>query len=159
LPANNSNDQLGKAGGFSLHAGVSIKAKHRDKLERLCRYIARPAVSLERISKTQEGNINYELKTPYRDGTTSVEFEPLDFISKLSALIPAPRINLVRYHGVFAPNSKLRDFIITKHRNSANSKKSNLVRMRWSVALKRAFKIDLETCEYCGGSLKIINYK
>lgn len=35
-------DLLGKMAGFSLHAGVSTKAGQRDKLERLCRYIARP---------------------------------------------------------------------------------------------------------------------
>jgi hypothetical protein len=52
--------------------------------------------------------VRYELKTPYRDGTTHVIFEPLDFISKLAALIPKPRVNLTRFQGVFAPNSKHR---------------------------------------------------
>ena len=44
----------------------------------------------------------------YRDGTTHVIFEPLDFIAKLAALVPKPRVNLTRFHGVFAPNSKFR---------------------------------------------------
>ena len=57
---------------------------------------------------TSNGNIRYELKTPYRDGTTHVIFEPLDFIAKLAALVPKPRTNLTRFHGVFAPNSKFR---------------------------------------------------
>jgi len=38
--------------------------------------------------------------------------QSLDFIAKLAALVPRPRVNLVRYHGVFAPNSKLRRRII-----------------------------------------------
>ena len=38
----------------------------------------------------------YQLKTPYRDGTTHVIFEPLDFIAKLAALVPKPRVNLTR---------------------------------------------------------------
>jgi hypothetical protein len=63
---------LGNVAGFSLHAGVSAKADERDKLERLCRYIARPPVSTQRLSLTEEGNIRYELKMPYRDGTTHV---------------------------------------------------------------------------------------
>ena len=37
--------------------------------------------------------------TPYRDGTTAVVFEPLDFIARLAALVPTPRVNLTRYHG------------------------------------------------------------
>ena len=38
------------------------------------------------------------LKTPYRDGTTHVIFEPLDFIARLAALVPKPRVNLARFH-------------------------------------------------------------
>ena len=53
----------------------------RDKLERLCRYITRRAVSSERLSLTAQGLIHYRLKTPYRDGTTHVVFEPLDKIA------------------------------------------------------------------------------
>jgi hypothetical protein len=47
--------------------------------------------------------IRYELKTPWRNGTTHVIFEPLDFISRLVALVPKPHVNLTRFHGVFVP--------------------------------------------------------
>ena len=94
--------KLARAAGFSLHAGVASEAHEREKLERLCRYITRPAVSTERLSLTAQGNIRYRLKTPYRDGTTDVVFEPLDFIARLAALVPTPRVNLTRYHGVNA---------------------------------------------------------
>jgi hypothetical protein len=71
-----------------------------------------------------------QLKKPYRAGTTYVIFESLDFIARLAALVPKPRVNLMRFariipdtrplrgpakavqiysrqfcHGVFAPNS------------------------------------------------------
>ena len=95
---------VGQVAGFSLHAGVAAKAHQRQKLERLCRYISRPAVSEQRLSLTPNGNVRYQLKTPYRDGTTHVIFEPLDFIARLAALVPKPRVNLTRFHGVFAPN-------------------------------------------------------
>ncbi len=68
----------------------------------------RPAVSEKRLSLTAHGKVRYELKTPYRDGTTHVIFEPLDFIARLAALVPRPRVNLTRYHGVFAPNNRFR---------------------------------------------------
>jgi hypothetical protein len=48
------------------------------------------------------------LKTPYRDGTTHIVLEPLDLMARLAALVPPPRMHLTRYHGVFAPHSKLR---------------------------------------------------
>ncbi len=86
----------GNVTGFSLHAGVSAKVNQRDKLERLCRYITRPAISEKRLSLTSQCKVRYELKTPYRDGTTYVIFEPVDFIAKLAALVPKPRVNLTR---------------------------------------------------------------
>ena len=93
-------DTVGKVCGFSLHAGVAARADERKKLERLCRYISRPAVAEKRLSLTSVGNIRYQLKTPYRDGTTHVIFEPLDFMARLAALAPKPRANLTRFHGV-----------------------------------------------------------
>ena len=56
--------------------------------------------------------MRYTLKTPYRDGTTHVVFEPLDFIARLAALVPKPRAHLTRYHGVFAPHSRWRAEVI-----------------------------------------------
>jgi len=32
----------------------------------------------------------------------------MTFIARLAALVPKPRVNLTRFHGVFAPNSRLR---------------------------------------------------
>jgi len=108
-PAWEDNDRfvlVAKESGFSLHAGVVVQAWERQKLERLRRYISRPAVSEKRLSLTPSGNIRYQLKTPYCDGTTHVIFEPLDIIAKLAALMPKPSVNQTRCHGVFAPNSK-----------------------------------------------------
>lgn len=158
---------LAKCSGFSLHAGVAAKAHERAKLERLCRYIARPAVSSKRLSLTQHGKIQYALKTPYRDGTTHVIFEPLDFIARLCALVPKPRANLTRFHGVFAPNSKLRPLITSKLKQSrqkgsclalSDTGADGLDRsaMTWARRLKRVFAIDITTCSQCKGDLKII---
>ena len=52
---------LARAAGFSLHAGVASEAHEREKLERLCRYFTRPAVSTERLSLTALGNIRHRL--------------------------------------------------------------------------------------------------
>ena len=110
-PDNPFVDTVGKVAGFSLHAGVATRAHDRVQLERLCRYITRPAVSTKRLSLTRHGKVCYELKTPYSDGTTHILFEPLDFIARLAALVPRPRVNLTRYHGVFAPNSRVRALV------------------------------------------------
>jgi hypothetical protein len=93
------------AGGL---AGVAAQAHERDKLERLCRYIARPAIAERRLSISPQGWVRYQLKTPWKNGTTHVEFEPVEFIAKLAALVPPPRAHLTRCHGIFAPNASLR---------------------------------------------------
>jgi ribosomal protein S27E len=154
--------KLARAAGFSLHAGVACEVHEREKFEHLCRYITRPAVSTERLSLTTQGNIRYRLKTPYRDGTTDVVFEPLDFMARLAALVPSPRVNLTRYHGVFAPNHRLREQVTPARRGRRSAETTDEpapaphVSMTWAQRLKRVFKIDILTCEHCGGPVKVI---
>jgi hypothetical protein len=88
-------------------------------------YIAIPAVSEKRLTLTSNGNIKYQLKTPCRDGTTHVIFEPLDCMAKLAALIPKPKVNLTRFHGVFVPNSQYR-MLITSEGKAKKSKSSTV---------------------------------
>jgi hypothetical protein len=140
---------------------VAAAAHQRDKVERLCRYIARPAVATGRLAPTAQGLVRYTLKTPYRDGTTHVIFEPLDFIARLAALVPKPRVHLTRYHGVFAPHSALRAAITPAGRGKQTSvsERSPAERhraLRWAQRLKRVFRIDIEQCERCGGKVRII---
>jgi len=60
---------------------------------------ATPAIAPGRLSLTSQGQVRYTLKTPYRDGTAHVVFAPLDFLARLAALVPRPRVHLTRYHG------------------------------------------------------------
>ena len=90
-------------------------------------------------------------------------FEPLDFLAKLAALVPRPRVNLTRYHGVFAPNSAHRALVTKAGRGRAHSAKAAArtpaarhAAMRWAQRLKRVFGIDVETCAHCGGTMRII---
>ena len=161
LPAKDEQHygQLAQINGFSLHAGVFADSHQADKLERLCRYIARPAISEQRLSLTDSGKVRYELKTPYSNGTTHVFFSPLDFVSKLVALVPPPRLNLTRFYGVFAPNSHVRAEVTASQRGKnsprlaehlVDSDKPYHARsMSWAQRLKRVFNIDITQCEVC----------
>jgi hypothetical protein len=138
----------------------------RNKRERLCRYIARPAVAFPRLSLSSTGKVVYTLKTPYRDGTTQVAFEPVDFIARLAALVPKPRVNLTRYHGVLAPNHRWRGLVTPARRGKGIKSISNAevrtpaerhAAMTWAQRLKRVFNIDIEVCGRCGGgSVRVI---
>ena len=75
----------GKVTGLSLQVGVAARAHEREKLERLCRYIARPTVSEKRLSLLSNGHLRCETETQYRDGTTHVIVQPLNFVARLVA--------------------------------------------------------------------------
>jgi len=95
-----------------------------------------------------------------------VIFEPLDFISRLVALVPKPRVNLTRFHGVFAPNRKYRAKVTPATRGKRKKSHSadeadqtpaeKRASMTWARRLKRVFNIDIETCSECGGDIRII---
>ena len=154
--------------GFSLNAAVSCQPQQRNKLERLCRYVARPPLALERLSVSEDGKLRYALKHPYADGTTHFLFTPLDLLARLAALIPRPRVNLIRYHGVFAPNSKLRARIVPGKRPRSAQRPANCSnkptpatraespRLTWAERLKRAFEFDVTICPLCSGRLRVI---
>ena len=92
-------------------------------------------------------------------------FEPLDFIARLAALVPKPRVNLTRFHGVFTPNSKHRALVTPAKRGKGDQAKESdapptpaerRASMTWAQRLKRVFNIDIETCRECGGAVKVI---
>ena len=59
------------------------------------------------------------LKTPYRDGTTHLVMTPLEFLQRLAALVPRPRLHLIRFHGVLTPNAALRSQIVPGDQDQA----------------------------------------
>ena len=91
-----------------MHAAVRTAAHQREELERLCRYITRPAIANERLSRNAKGQVVLQLKSAYRDGTTHIARSAQEFMQRLAALVPRPRRHLIRFHGVLAPNAKLR---------------------------------------------------
>ena len=155
---------LAQYSGFSLHAGIFSPAHDREKRERLCRYVSRP--SQKRLSLNAQGQVVYKLKTAYRNGTTHIVLDPLDFLSRLASLIPRPRVHLTRFHGVFAPHFKYRSLVIPqpvlpdkKDKTSPTEQKKSKqsYSIGWAKILKRVFDIDMQTCSKCGGQIKVIS--
>lgn len=99
-------------GRFSLNAAVRVPEFDRERLERLCRYCARPAIAENRMWLRGDGKVVYELKRRWKDGTTHVVLEPQVLMERLCALVPAPRRHLVTYHGVLAAATLDRDRVV-----------------------------------------------
>jgi ribosomal protein S27AE len=99
-------------GGMSLHADVCVPARDRRRLERLCRYVARPPLANEQLEERPDGTLALRLKTRCRDGTTHIVMARDELIDRLVPLIPPPRAHQVRYHGILAPSASQRDRVV-----------------------------------------------
>lgn len=93
---------------FDLHADRDVRADDRLGLERLCRYLLRPPLAQERLSRLADGRVVCTLRSPWHDGTRHLIFTPHEFLERLAAITPRPHINLVLYHGVLAPRARWR---------------------------------------------------
>ncbi len=100
--------------GFSLHAGTHIHENDRLGLERLCRYGARGAIALSRLEELPDGRVSYHMKRPLPDGRTHLTMTGMELLRKLAPLVPPPRSHLTRFHGVVAPNAKIRPLVVPK---------------------------------------------
>jgi hypothetical protein len=101
----------------------------------------------------------------------------LELVEKLAVLIPPPRVNLVRYHGVFAPGSRLRRLVVPggaaaqaracpkqdgETKPAAESRppeppaRDARPYIDWASLLKRVFSVDIFGCMKCGGRMKVL---
>ena len=140
--------------------------------------MARGPLSNERLEVLPDGKVKLKLKTPWHDGTSHLLLTPSEFLEKLAAIVPPPRAHLVKWGGVFAPNSPLRRKVILKpgvkkaarHKQcaeikagkagkdekAAGDKKGSTLRgSSWARLLSRVFKVDVGRCQ-CGGELRVI---
>ena len=77
-------------------------------VQKACRLIA----EADRLSRLPDGRLAYRLKRIWSDGTTEFIFEPLDFLGKLAALVPPPRVHRTRFFGVLGPAANWRASVV-----------------------------------------------
>jgi len=115
------------------------------------------ALSDERVQLNAAGQVELKLKTPWRDGTTQLVMSPLEFMQRLAALVPRPRLHLIRFHGVLAPNARLRAMVVPQEPEvqeraaevavagecDVQTVQSRPHRISWARLLKRVFSCDI----------------
>jgi len=199
--------------GFSVDASVRITLIDRDvpsyfqSLEHLLRYCARPPFAIERLSVTRgpDGratSVRYVLprhkaanwvgpgrgrKSTQPGANGVVELTPFEFLDRLAALVPPPRKHRHRYHGVFAPNHKLRPAVtalaignIRKQREAATGghgsdghategccdanhatqkpRSHDTSRIAWAKLMARVGEEFPLECPNCGGDIRLIAF-
>jgi hypothetical protein len=162
-------------GGFDLHAAVHVEAGDRERLERLCQYLCRPPFGQGRLRRLHDGRIAVALQRRWADGTTHLVFTPMELLQRLVPLVPRPRINLLLYHGVLAPNAPWRREVVARAEPEADAREScppstpaaeehedappHRARPKyraWADLMRRAFETDVLACPKCGGRMVVL---
>jgi hypothetical protein len=165
-------EALAEVGGVNVHAQHVIDGRDRKRLERLCRYLARPPLAQERLDRHPDGRVLYRFKAAWKDGTHAVLLHPLDFIARLCALIPPPRFHMLRYHGVLAAHSAVRAEVVLGREPPRTPAQLPLfeasdaslmqpppsARHPWAWLLKRVFAVDVSVCPLpgCQGRMRVV---
>jgi len=161
--------RLAGAQGFSLHADTWVHGHDRDGLGRLGRYGARGPLAEERLSQLEDGRYRYQT----RRGTT-LTMTAGQLVRRLLVLVPPAHQHLTAFHGVYAPNAKLRATVLRppeevepppatapamqlssgKGSGSTAPSQQRRPRLDWATLQARTFGIDVLRCS-CGGALKV----
>jgi hypothetical protein len=166
--------------GVNVHAAVRVHGNDRAQLARLCRYLGRPPIAEERLTRTDDGRLRYELKRAWKDGTRAVFLSPLDLCARVCALIPRPGFHMVRYYGCLSSHSALRKEVVPKPAaavenplledesaqlelgldgvgrggDDSDAPESPGKRRPWAWLLRHVWQVDVSTCSRCGGEMK-----
>ena len=163
--------------GFNVYAGDAMDGRDRKRVERMCRYLARPPIATARLTETGDGDeLRYELKKAWRDGTRFVRLDPYELLARICAMVPPPWFNMIRFHGVLAPNAKLREQVVAsakpyvppnentapnplqlplfgKEFDEPDANVSHKRRKPWAWLLRHVFAIDVNVCPKCNGRM------
>jgi len=151
--------------GFDLHANV--RAPQRSCPPRAALpHLLPPPLAQHRVQLRADGPVLVTLKTVWRDGTSHLLFEPIEFMEKLAAIIPPPAVNLVLYHGVLAPHARWRSHVVhygrpapdvhARGREVAPRAAGTPGAWTWAALMRRVFDLNALACPRCGGRRRLI---
>jgi len=160
--------------GFSVDGSVKIAAGDRAGLLRLVRYIARPAVSFERVGyDASTGKVTVR-SAKKRGGVRPVvaTYHVLTFLALLVLHVPPARMHMVRYFGWYASRSRaLRKACSDSAAGevgqggqapeglcTAPTPAAKERRLRWAQLVKLVFEVDPLQCDRCGGQMKPVAF-
>ena len=118
-------------------------------------YVARPALSDDRLTLLDDGQLALKLKRQWADGTTAIVLPPDELLCRLAALVSRPFENGLVYFGVLAGNAKLRAAVVPGGREHGKRTGKRQGRIPWADLIYRAFGIDVRRCD-CGGTFHLI---
>jgi hypothetical protein len=138
-------------------------------MEKVARYLLRPPLSLERMNYSEgDGQVVYRRKG--RDGRSGEEekIDALEFLARVLAHIPPPRVHLIRYLGHYSNvargrRKKGKEQPLTPGRSSdqeddgLTDTQRRARRREWARLIRRIYEVDPLVCSKCGGEMRIVS--
>ncbi|MFO0618684.1 MAG: transposase [Polyangiaceae bacterium] len=149
--------------------------------------------SRKRLTQQDDGRLRYDMKKPWRRWANSrdrsslrseVRFclclclcfcgvhgaeprvEPLDLLSRLAAMVPPPRMHMIRFPGVLSSHCSLRSRVVPEPppASGVRSREVQLSlfgaesaepsRRPWARLLRHVFQIDVTSCPRCNAEMR-----
>ncbi|MFZ2956402.1 MAG: transposase, partial [Candidatus Ozemobacteraceae bacterium] len=154
-----SNLMTWKHSGFHVFCGDPISPDDETSMENLARYIIRASISQERMTYLdQAGKVVYTSK----DGTSSKEFDALEWLANICSHIPNPGQQTVRYYGYYSNVSRGKrlkqegDDKVPSISESLGTGKA--FRRNWARLIQKIYEVDPLVCPKCQGTMKVISF-
>lgn len=173
---------LVRAFGMQLHAAVTVDGRDRRRLERVARYLYRPAFSHDAVVAMPDGSVRVMFKAPTKAGATFTTMSRDTFLARLCALVPPPGVHMSRAYGVLASKHRLHRIVAPASDDRPPDKQLGLFvpagnaelpatsgprlaeqlqdpnpsRIAWSKLLARVFLVDVTVCGRCQGPMRIV---
>jgi hypothetical protein len=150
--------------GFSVFAGEAVSSEQQ--LERIARYIARPALAIDSLRRRWDGTLEIQTPPDPRTGATIRVFDPLEWIHAVTAHIPDRGQHQVRYYGAFSNRTRSTLGMAnglnaggtgSPPASSDDSEFATARRASWARLIKKIFEVDPLLCS-CGATMKIVSF-
>lgn len=105
VPPTTASGLVQRCGVLDIRAGPIITADDRVVRARLCRYVSREPLDVAALSAGNNGQLRYQLRHPFADGTTHVEFSPATLATRLQDLATGSLRPPIAFHGMLAPGA------------------------------------------------------
>lgn len=115
-----------------------------------------PAAGARAADGERGGQLLYQFRRPWRDGSTALLLDPVELLERLAALVPPPRRPLLAYHGLLAPRARWRAAIVPAKPRAAHADVRSLTGWPWARLLRRVFSLEVLVCDRCGGPRRIL---
>ena len=135
------------------------------QLERVARYIARPALAIDSLGRREDGSLEIQTPPDPRTGATLRILDTLEWIHTVAAHIPDRGQHQVRYYGAFSNRARSAVGLgkAKSHRDpqaeQPSDEDSDFTKARrasWARLLRKIFEVDPLLCA-CGAAMKIVS--